>query len=107
MTGKLGDPIAQELRETLIKGLDPNLRSKVKMTVLMCQIDAELHTLKLKSFVDQPEWMVVLTEEEKQQVIAYIASCPLGEYQQDDLNWYEKEKRFRYERIINHPALTR
>ena len=97
---KLGDPFAQKQRETLIEGLDPELQSMVRMTILMCQIDAELHTLKLKGFVDQPKWMVVLTEKEKQQVIAYIASCPLGEHQQDALNWYEKEKRFRYERTI-------
>ena len=107
MASKLGDPFAQELRESLIEALDPELQGKVRMTVLTCQINAELHTLKLKGFVDQPKWMVMLTEKEKQRVIAYIASCPLGEHQQDALNWYEKEKRFRYERTISHPVASR
>lgn len=93
-------------QEPALEGLDAETQAKAKTAILVCQLEFELHHLKLTDKVAPPAWMNELDEEKQQRVIAYFTSCVLDEQQRVAFTWYERQHRFRLERTF-HPVASR
>jgi len=104
--GKLSDLVARRLEEPALAGLSDEIQVKAKTMVLIIQLEYELSHLKLANFVSSAPWMNELNQNQRLKVIEYVTSKHLDDDNTVALSWYEKEQRFRLERIIS-PVVAR
>jgi hypothetical protein len=103
---KIRNVIEERLHERALAGLNEDIQNKVKLAILMWQIEHALGHIKLKDIIQAPSWMEDLDRKQFQQVTDYIRSTPLEDTHGNILNWYKTRHRFRIERNL-YPVASR